>query len=74
MSMNLHGSIIENIEYAVASARRLRGHPVYRDTLTYWAELLQEARRARKDLTPANLVLLEAAVKYLEAELAERSK
>lgn len=71
--MNLSGSILENVENAVTSARRLRGHPVYRDTLTYWTELLQEARRARKDLTPTDLQSLEAAIINLETELAERA-
>lgn len=70
--MNLSGPILENVENAVASARRLRGHPVYKDTLTYWTELLQEARRARKDLEGLSLRALEAAIVNLEAELSER--
>lgn len=70
--MNLSGSILENVENAVTSARRLRGHPVYKDTLTYWTELLQEARRARKDLEGPQLLGLEAAVLDLEGELADR--
>ena len=70
--MNLSGSILENVENAVTSARRLRGHPVYRDTLTYWTELLQEARRARKDLEGPHSHALEAAILKLEAELANR--
>lgn len=70
--MNLHGSILENVENAVASARRLRGHSVYKDTLTYWAELLQEARRTRKDLEGPPLQALEAAIVNLEAELSQR--
>jgi hypothetical protein len=72
--MNLSGSILENVENAVKSARRLRGHPVYRDTQTYWTDLLQEARRARKDLEGPHLLALEAAIIKLEADLAERSR
>ena len=70
--MNLSGSIFENVANAVTSARRLRGHPVYKDTLTYWAELLQEARRARKDLEGSPLRALDEAIVNLEAELSER--
>ena len=70
--MNLSGSILENVENAVTSARRLRGHPVYRDTLSYWTELLQEARRVRKDLAGPQLLALEAAILDLEGELADR--
>jgi hypothetical protein len=72
--MNLSGSILENVENAVKSARRLRAHPVYRDTLTYWTDLLQEARRARTGLDGPQLRALEAAIITLETELAERSK
>lgn len=70
--MNLSGSILENVENAVVSARRLRGHPVYKDTLSYWTELLQEARRARKDLEGFQSQTLEAAILNLEGELADR--
>ncbi|WP_010165107.1 hypothetical protein [Sphingomonas sp. PAMC 26617] len=70
--MNLSGSILENVENAVTNARRLRGHPVYRDTLSYWTELLQEARRAHKDLEGSQLLALEAAILDLEGELADR--
>lgn len=71
--MELAGSILENVENAVTSARRLRGHPVYKDTLTYWTELLHEARRERKDLEGPQLQTLEAAILKLEGELAGRS-
>jgi hypothetical protein len=71
--MELAGSILENVENAVTSARRLRGHPVYKDTLTYWTELIHEARRVRKDLKGPQLQALEAAILKLEGELAGRS-
>lgn len=71
--MELAGSILENVENAVTGARRLRGHPVYKDTLSYWTELLHEARRVRKDLGSPQLHALEAAILKLEGELAGRS-
>lgn len=70
--MDLAGSILENVENAVTSARRLRGHPVYKDTLAYWADLLREARRARQDLEGLQSRALEAAILNLEGELADR--
>lgn len=70
--MRLHGSILENLENAIASARRLRGHPVYKDTLTYWANLVQEARRARQEPSCVQSDALGDAVVRLENELAER--
>ena len=70
--MKLHGSIADNLDTAIVSARRLRGHPVYKDTLAYWNELLHEARRVRQDPECARPTLLDAAIAKLEAELAER--
>ena len=70
--MQLDGPILDNLERAIASARRLRGHPVYKDTLTYWGELLQEARRIRLDPAFARREQLDAAILALEGELAER--
>lgn len=70
--MMLHGSIIENLENAVASARRLRGHPVYRDTLIYWSDLIREARRARESSKCADRDALEAAIIQLETEMSDR--
>jgi hypothetical protein len=70
--MELDGSIVENLENAIASARRLRGHPVYKDTLTYWADLLQEARRVRQEPSCAQSDALGVAIARLESELAER--
>lgn len=72
--MILAGPILENVKNAAASARRLRDHPVYKDTLTYWSELLQEARNARKALAGAQLYALDAAIISLEAELAQRAR
>ena len=71
--MKLYGSLIDNLESALASARRLRGHPVYKDTLSYWAELVQEARRAHQDPSSSHSSELGTAIVKLEIELAERA-
>jgi hypothetical protein len=70
--MQLDGSILDDLDRAVASARRLRRHPVYKDTLTYWAELLQEARRIRLDPGCVQREKLDGLIVSLEEELAER--
>ena len=44
--MRIEGSIRANLLAVVASARRLRGHKVHRDTIDYWRQLLELARRA----------------------------
>jgi len=72
--MEFHGSIINNLDNALASARRLRGHPVYQDTLIYWRNLVQEARRLRQDPSCAQMEALGTAIAKLESELADRSR
>ena len=44
--MQIEGSIRANLIAAVASARRLRGKAVHDDTIAYWRQLLEHARRA----------------------------
>ena len=70
--MELHGSIVENLEHALASARRLQGRSVYSDTLTYWRDLIQEAKRMLQNASHAKSGSLEDVVAKLEAELAKR--
>ena len=72
--MEIDGSMLDNLANAIASARRLRGHPVYQDTLIYWGNLVQEARRLRLDARCEQTDVLGAAIAKLETELAERSK
>ena len=70
--MKFYGPILDNLNNAMASARRLRGHPVYKDTLAYWNELIHEARRIQREPAYEQADLLEAAIVSLELELAER--
>jgi hypothetical protein len=70
--MDLHGSVAENLQSAIASAIRLREHPVYAETLVFWRQLLNEARRSRKELAGAELAALEALTEKLEHEIAQR--
>ena len=70
LSMEIHGSVTKNLISAVQSARRLRGHPVYADTLGHWRELLTYARR---ELANGSNEPILALVAELENELADRS-
>lgn len=63
--MELHGSIAQKLRAAVESTRRLKGHPVHRDTLQFWSELIHEARARRA----AGELLDDAEVAQLIAEL-----
>jgi hypothetical protein len=42
--MKLHGSLANNLEAALTSARRLKGHPIHKDTLVFWSDLRAHAR------------------------------
>ena len=42
--MQIHGSIRSNLIAAIASAKRLRGRPVHRETVDHWRRLLDYGR------------------------------
>jgi hypothetical protein len=67
--VKIHGTLLNNLAAAVQSARRLRGHPVHRDTIGHWAQLVHYGRRelAGGSTEPILPLLLD-----LEKELAER--
>jgi hypothetical protein len=67
--MELHGSIIENLQAALASAKRLRGHPIHKDTITFWRELIAQARAEMPQQTRG--AEIESLVATLEGELAD---
>lgn len=70
--MELSGSLDDNLRFALQSAKRFRGHPVHADTLQFWSGLLQLARRARTERDPSELAKLDALIRDLGNELAER--
>lgn len=71
--MKLHGSVEDNLTAAVRSARRLRGQPIYPETLGYWGELLDHARRDRPSEYPGENQLVGRLIIELEAEMAGRA-
>jgi len=70
--MNLHGSLAENLQAAVNSAKRHKDHPVHAETVRFWAELLQYARSLRaagRDEASA----IDPLLAELDLAVAERS-
>jgi hypothetical protein len=72
--MVLEGSLAQNLEAAVKSARRLRGHPVHNDTLTFWMELLAHGRAQIASCAGPEAGVVEQLLASLQDELAEREK
>ena len=65
--MRIEGSVRANMLAAIASARRLRGRPVHRDTIEHWQRLLDYGRQVSHQV-PGEV--LSDVVADLEAELA----
>jgi hypothetical protein len=68
-AVEFEGTLATNLAAAVQSARRLKGHPVHPDTIAYWTNLLQHARR---EVTRGNSEPVLAMILDLEHELADR--
>jgi len=43
--MELSGTVAQNLRDAIKSARKLRGQRVYPDTVRYWRQLIEFARK-----------------------------
>ena len=71
--MEIAGSLKENLEAAVRSARRLRGHAVHRDTLDFWGSLLLLARATKKWEPIGDMMGIETLVAELHEELSLRA-
>jgi hypothetical protein len=68
--MQIHGSIAQNLRGALESSRRLKGHPIHRDTLRFWSDLIREAR-ARRAAGEHLGEEIEQAIAELEVVLAQ---
>ena len=69
--MELHGTIAHNLQLAVESSKRLRGHPIHKDTLAFWANLIKEARARRAAGDDAPDPAIDASIAELEAVIAQ---
>lgn len=70
--MEIAGSLRENLDAAVRSARRLRARPVYGDTLDFWRNLLLLARATKRWEPIDDMMKIESLVAELEEELSLR--
>jgi hypothetical protein len=69
-AMKLHGSLIDNLQVALASAKRLRGHPIHKDTVAFWRDLIAHARAEMPKQTPRTQV--ENLIAALEGEIVDQ--
>jgi hypothetical protein len=69
--MELHGTLASNLQMALDSSKRLRGHPVHRDTLAFWSDLTGEARARRAAGEDPDGSDVERLIAELEAAIAE---
>jgi hypothetical protein len=68
--MELHGSLASNLQMAIESSKRLQGHPVHRDTLMFWLELVAEARARRATGEDPDDPYVERLIAELETAIA----
>jgi hypothetical protein len=68
--MEIHGSIAQNLRAAVESSRRLKGHPIHRDTLAFWSAIVAEARARRAAGEIVDEAEIDNAIAELELVLA----
>jgi len=69
--MELHGTLASNLQMALDSSKRLRGHPVHRDTLAFWSDLIGEARARRAAGEDPDDPDVERLIAELETAIAE---
>jgi hypothetical protein len=69
--MELHGSLASNLQMAIDSSKRLRGHPVHRDTLAFWSDLIGEARARRAAGADPDDQDVERLIAELETAIAD---
>ena len=70
--MQLHGSIEGNLISAIRSANRLRDRPVHADTVRFWSDLIQHARRELSSCAAMPSDALKRLLSELEQEVARR--
>lgn len=71
--MDLHGSLVSNLEAAVDSARRHRDKRVYLETVQHWSDLLTEARNVLATRIDADSAAIRRLADVLDAAIAKRS-
>lgn len=72
--MRLHGTIEGNLISAIRSAIRFRDRPVHADTVRFWSDLIQHARKELSSCAALPSDLLTRLVADLELEVARRPR
>ena len=72
--MHLHGTIEGNLISAIRSASRLRDRPVHADTVKFWSDLIQHARKELSSCAALPSDALKRLVADLELEVARRPR
>ena len=68
--MELSGSVAQNLRDAIKCARRLRGQHVYPDTVRYWRQLIEFARKKSLRSNGGDWMIGEL-IEALEAEMEQ---
>ena len=71
--MRIDGRLVDNLHAAVASAKRLRGHPIYSDNQEHWTKLVALARGERATQSSADRAQIDSLIILLEEAMAERA-
>jgi hypothetical protein len=71
MKMELSGSIAHNLRCAVDSAKRLRGKPIYPDTVEFWRSLISHAALDQQRRTDGSGWVISELIAKLEKEISE---
>lgn len=72
--MQLHGSIEGNLSSAIRSANRLRDRPVHADTVSFWSDLIQHARKELSSCVAVPSDALKRLLADLEREVVRRRR
>jgi hypothetical protein len=70
--MTLDGSIHDNLKAAAESSRRLKGHPVYKETLGFWTDLLALTREEKRRHPERDWTEVDRLVATIEQNLLDR--
>jgi hypothetical protein len=68
------GTLLQNLQAALASAKRLRGQPVHRDTIDFWRQLLHHAEAVEQVYPASDAPMVTRLIAELQQELAGRGE
>ena len=72
MPMTLAGTLVKNLQGALASVKRLRSEPVYTETIEYWTALVRHARERLVAGDPPDRAAVHSLCERLAAEIEVR--